>query len=180
MIIINPTIIKKIEELIVKKNIKPNQILNVEKCKKIEYYLNEIGFRIIFYDKKLIIDYYESKPPHFRPLLFDVLQSLIKYIPIINDLDLGKDIKENSWISILWTPIKSTKSKFIQYSFLSYYNLNLFINNKNITTSFQNTLIGVLTLRLDDEVWFMDFLTKDKNLSTSYKLFAKSLSVNRI
>ena len=75
------------------------------------------------------------------------------------------DISIDSWFSILWTPYKSTKSNFLNTSFLTFYNFQNEKNDKNegsqenqinqkqIYNSKNILLKGILPIKFDKEIF---------------------------
>lgn len=118
-----------------------------------EFYILETTFKIICYERLLTIEFYEQKPHHYRSNYKDQIDILFSNLTILKDLRVFKDFEKNSWLSILWFPLKTIKHNLMNTSFLIYYSLNNLEQTKIINNFHHFPVIGVLPLRLDEEIW---------------------------
>jgi len=136
-----------------------------------EYYVLDTSFKVIFYESRLKIEFYEHRPHHFRNTFIEQFEMLLDE-NIFGDLKVFRDFEENSWFSILWFPLKTTKHNFmINTSFLVYYSLNNFKDTKPIHNLHDFPVIGVLPLRLDEQTWLAKINKNDfKRFDVEYKI----------
>ena len=132
-----------------------NLIIKAKKIKKENInkkYLKD-NFSLNFISNDLIkMHFNENNPPYNRDAIKNKI-SIIHKILGNKKILLDDIIKDNSYFSILWTPLDIYKNKS---SFLSFY-------------TFDFKLIGTLILKIDDNSWFTIFVN-DKN---NYKSFKK-------
>ena len=97
-----------------------------------------------------VINFTEDQILFNRQVLTSRLDELYKKYPELDTATLG-DISENSYFSLLWTPIKSLNLLPINTSFLVYYKFR----NKQFSYSikFLNVL-GVTSNKCDEDFWF--------------------------
>ena len=135
-----------------------------EKLNKLKFEINlQENLKLICIDRKIKIEFYEIKPHHFRQILIDQFTEIFKY-DFLKKLVLS-NLNQYSWFSILWTPFKSVRPQMANTSFLVYYqfcytnSLNIF---KNSNDFLEIPTIGVLPLRLEDNIWLTRII-KGKN-----------------
>jgi hypothetical protein len=124
---------------------------------KIEFILEE-NLTFSLHNKQIKIKFYETKPPHTRLILSQQIEIILECLNSLKDIAILK-ILEKSWFCVLWSPIKSSDSKFIITSFLTYYQFsfiedNLFIYNNTHPNLYKLNLLGVLPLRFDEQIFF--------------------------
>jgi len=128
-----------------------NEILDSnEKIKKIKFEMILEDFKISGDQQKVKIEFYENKPFHSRNILIDNINNIFNQLECLKKLKI--QFLDYSWFSILWTPTKSFKSKFIQTSFLVYYQFNL-SNSINVKNYSEIPIIGILPYKLEDNLW---------------------------
>lgn len=127
------------------------------------YKINEKAVLIV--DKCVMkIQYSEAKPYYIRKTLHEELKDLIDLIPRLKDIKFGA-VDKDSWFSIFWNPIKSSKSYYTTNSFISFYsfqlNTEVKIDNKN-ERNFKNiSLKGIIPTKFDKSL-FCDSTSKIK------------------
>ena len=148
-----------------------NDLNNTDK-RIFEYYILETNYKIICFECKFIIEYYDQKPHHFRNIFIDQIEIFIKNLEIFKDLKVFKDFEKNSWFAILWSPMKTLKHDLMNTSFLVYYSLNNYESTKSINNFHDYPIIGVLPLRLDEQIWLSKIYKNDdsKDCDMEYKI----------
>lgn len=133
------------EEYLLQKNV--NKVLEIffgENCK------------LRYFKGKLVIEYDQHKPTYSRQIFSEQINTLFKSIPGLNEI-LIPNVYEKSWFSIMWTVSKSSNAKFVNTSFLVFYQFQLVdIPYLNIHQNYQFLeipIIGILPINLDDSVW---------------------------
>lgn len=138
----NPTL-SSIHLIVKNKKIKKENINNT----------NLSDFDIQFLSDEIIrIDFDEENPPYNRDIIGEKINNIHKILGQKKIL-MDNVVKENSYFSILWTPVDTHA---IKSSFLSFYN-------------FDFKLIGTLAIKNDDFFWFTTFVYDINN----YKDFKK-------
>ena len=95
------------------------------------------------------LNFSEDQPFHNRLNFKERIEEIFKIYPDYESLSLG-DITENSFFSILWTPVKSTNNFQNQSSFLVYYRFR----GKSFTNSLKClSVIGMISNKIDEEFW---------------------------
>ena len=126
----NPTL-SSIHLIVKNKKIKKENINNT----------NLSDFDIQFLSDEIIrIDFDEENPPYNRDIIGEKINNIHKILGQKKIL-MNNVVKENSYFSILWTPVDTHA---IKSSFLSFYN-------------FDFKLIGTLAIKNDDFFWFTTF-----------------------
>jgi hypothetical protein len=113
-------------------------------------------FQFISKENTVKIEFFETKPPYSRPILIEVFQYLFEKFPVLKEINLS-NLSQNSWFSLLWTPLKSTNTKLSCTSFLIYYQFS--INDQVLKTQVNSAyeeipLIGILPIKMDENIWF--------------------------
>lgn len=140
--------------------------LKNEGTKKIyEYYVIETAFKIICYETRFTIEFYEQKPHHYRNNFLDQIEILLSNLDIFKDTRIFKDFDKTSWFSILWFPLKTIKHNLMNTSFLIYYSLCNFEETRIINNFHYFPIIGVLPLRLDENIWLSKLNKSDYKIS---------------
>ena len=141
--------------------LKTKKIINENANKK---YMKENFTVYSFANDYIKIEFDETNPPFNR----DIIDTKIKIIHQIigkKRIALDKIDKDQSYVSILWTPADPNK---IKTSFLSYY-------------SFDFKLIGILMVKKEDYKWFTSFCV-NKEDNQNIKDFKKDYinNVNKV
>jgi hypothetical protein len=123
------------------------------------------NFKIINKNNKyLIIEFYETKPPHSRQIFVNQIEQLISCFDILKKININK-IDPSSWFCILWSPFKSTRNTTMNCTFLSYYQFNFNTveenneNNQNASSKRNNSnfteipIIGILPIKFDNKIF---------------------------
>ena len=104
------------------------------------------------------ISFTETKPVHFRKSYFNLINKIMKSIPLFDEITV-EDINLNeSFFAILYSSFKSSKPHGNHSSFVVYYhftkeilqenkNGNLYNNEKY----FKQTIVGILPIKLNTE-----------------------------
>ena len=126
-----------------------------EKYGKLQFEITlQENLKLICFEKKIKIEFYEIKPHHSRQILIDQFNNLFKF-DFLKKLILSH-LNEYSWFSVLWTPFKALKSQLGSTSFLTYYQF-CYTNSYNILANYKDFLeipiIGILPLKLEDNIW---------------------------
>lgn len=160
-------------EIMMRKNDQNFNICKNEGNQKLyEYYVLETVFKIICYESRFTIEFYEQKPHHYRNNFIDQIEILFNNLTILKDTRVFKDFEKTSWFSILWFPLKTIKHNLMNTSFLIYYSLNNFEETKIINRLHEFPIIGILPLRLDDQIWLSKINKNEKKLiDFEYKLY---------
>jgi hypothetical protein len=91
----------------------------------------------------------EDQPLHNRSNFQDKIKEIFSLNPEYENLVLN-DITDNSYFSVLWTPIKSTKTFVNTASFLVFYRFR----NKYLSNAVKYVpVIGLLTNKFEEEFW---------------------------
>ena len=114
--------------------------------------INE-NFKIYSFLKKYpCISFSENQPIHNRLNFRDRVNEIYRIYPEYQNLTL-KDITDNSYFSILWSPTKSSHNYTNNTSFLVFYRFR----NKYLSNSVKFVpVIGLLTNKLDEEFWLIN------------------------
>ncbi len=113
-------------------------------------------FQFISKENTIKIEFFETKPPYSRPILIDVFEFLFKKLPVLKEINLS-NLSQNSWFSVLWTPLKSTNAKLSGTSFLIYYqfSINDQVLNSQVNSAYEEIpIIGILPIKMDENIWF--------------------------
>ena len=95
------------------------------------------------------LNFSEDQPHHNRQNFKQKIDEIFKLNPEYESLLLG-DISENSFFSILWTPVKSTNNFQNQASFLVYYRFR----GKSCTNTIKYlSVVGMISNKIDEEFW---------------------------
>lgn len=116
----------------------------------------------------LKIEYYESKPPHQRGLITEVIDYLLNILEL-TDLLVMKYIDSKSWFCFSWIPIHSTQSEFNNSSFLVYYQFasdEKDLYNRGYNGYYEIPIIGILPIKFNEELWLRKI--KKVNLGSLY------------
>jgi hypothetical protein len=145
-----------------------------------EYFIQETSFKLIGYENKITIEFYEQKPHHYRNNFLDQIEIFFSNLPMIKDAKVFKDFEKSSWFSILWFPLKTIKNNLTNTSFLTYYSLNNFLETKSVNNFHEFPIIGVLPLRMDEQIWLSKINKNDLKLfDLEYKIcLDKSIVIN--
>lgn len=135
--------------------------------------------------REIVIEYYESRLPHVRYIFIKQIEQIMKIIhKAIGPISL-KDLDQNSWFSILWSPIKSMKMAFLSSSFLTYYrfNSNDPNSNSNDEANKEIPLIGMLPIKLNNTLFLSkvssnNFIGPCGVLNTDNPMMIKQISDN--
>jgi hypothetical protein len=134
-----------------------------------EYNVNE-NLKIICFADGVKIEFYETKPHHYRYILSDQLDMVISILKTVSSINISK-IDKCSWFSVLWTPLKSNKSQFSNTTFLTYYQFDMgdYANyySSDCSVSVQSAhglqnyyeipILGILPMKFKEEVWLKKF-----------------------
>lgn len=127
---------------------------NQKNQKKFEYNAGE-NLKILCQENKVKIEYYETKPPHFRYILSEQLDNIFSKLNAFSSIDISKIVK-TSWFCILWTPFKSPKINFSNTSFLVYYQFS-YSENELSFRGYNNysefPVVGILPLKFEEQLW---------------------------
>lgn len=127
---------------------------DLSKSSNFEYHMNE-NIKIICYDEKIKIEFYETKPPHGRFILSNQLEQIFSKFNAFDSIEISK-IEKCSWFCVLWSPFKSAKSQFSNTSFLVYYQFS-YTDSEIFYQGYNNYLeipiIGILPVKFDDNLW---------------------------
>lgn len=146
--VINCEIIKrKSEQKLKESKVEGNNL------KLYEYFIQETSFKLIGYGNKITIEFYEQKPHHYRNNFLDQIEIFFSNLPMIKEAKVFKDFEKSSWFSILWFPLRTIKNNLTNTSFLTYYSLNNFLETKSVNNFHEFPIIGVLPLRMDEQIW---------------------------
>lgn len=119
-----------------------------------EYNVTE-NLKILIFDKKIKLEFYENRPPHSRVILSSQLEEIFSCLKTFDLIDLNK-IDKSSWFSVLWSPVRSNKSHFNSTTFLSYYQFgytDLDLYYRGFNDFMEIPIVGILPIKLDDNVW---------------------------
>jgi hypothetical protein len=95
------------------------------------------------------LNFSEDQPLHNRQNFKGKVDEIFKMYPEYENLLLG-EISENSYFSILFTPVKSTTNFNNQASFLVYYRFR----GKSFSNSLKYlSVIGMISNKIDEEFW---------------------------
>ena len=169
-------------EIMKRKNDQKSKESKVEgnNIKLYEYFIQETSFKLIGYENKITIEFYEQKPHHYRNNFLDQIEIFFSNLPMIKDAKVFKDFEKSSWFSILWFPLKTIKNNLTNTSFLTYYSLNNFLETKSVNNFHEFPIIGVLPLRMDEQIWLSKINKNDLKLfDLEYKIcLDKSIVIN--
>ncbi len=133
-------------------------------CMDYEYKIDS-NTKIIINNQRIKFEYYETKPPHLRQILIKQIDHLFKNFVTIKKMSINA-LDSSSWLSILWTPVKSSKSHLMNSSFLTYYKFNFKEKTckKGEPTPFTEiSLIGLLPIKFENKL----FLSRIKQFKES-------------
>ncbi len=140
-----------------------------ENLYKFEYIASE-NLKFLVYEKKIKLEYYETKPPHSRVIFTDMIDEILNSLDCLNTIDLGK-VDKSSWFCINWLPFKSTKVQLALTSFLTYYgfcfsDVEMFYSDPRNNHFLEIPVIGILPVKFDESFWLKKISkSKCKNLS---------------
>lgn len=126
-----------------------NNFYNYEDNKRLHYVYSDDNLKITTDFNFVKIEFQENKPPHFRQILSDQLNQIIKTLSSLN-IEINK-IEDKSWFSIFYSPFKSSKQIFANTSFLTFYQINPKDTQDHPLSEIP--LIGILPIRMDDKIW---------------------------
>jgi hypothetical protein len=133
------------EEYLLQKNV--NKVL--------EIFFNE-NCRLRYFKGKLVIEFDQHKPTYSRQIFSEQINGLFSSIPGLDEILIPK-INEKSWFSIMWTVSKSSNVKFVNTSFLAFYQFQLvdipIINLQQNYQFLEIPIIGILPINLEEAVW---------------------------
>jgi len=122
-----------------------------------------------YIENKLTIDFYEQKPPHYRNNFYDQKSIIFDKLDVFSKIS---KYDENSWISILWSPVRASKHSFLNTSFIVYYTLNV---NDYLTKS--SPIIGILPIKMENEqLWLRKFESKSNSELFNYDVYIDTLN----
>jgi hypothetical protein len=144
---------KVFKEMMELREIDPINFFDYENNNRIHYVYTKDNLSIISDFTYVKLEFHENKPPHSRLILIDKMNQIINTLKSLN-IDIAS-LDSTSWFSILWTPIGASKSIFANTSFLVYYQLKgqESIYYTNYTNYSEIPLIGILPIKLDENVW---------------------------
>jgi hypothetical protein len=122
-----------------------------------EFLIGESNSKFIIKNNTIKIEFYEHKPPHSRQILSNQIGILFESFESLKNITLDK-LDGNSWFSILWTPMKSSKSSFMNTSFISYYKfLGASVRENKLKGSIREyselSIIGVLPIKFENKLF---------------------------
>jgi hypothetical protein len=133
------------EEYLLQKNV--NKVL--------EMFLNE-NFRLRYFKGKLVIEFDQHKPTYSRQIFSEQIDGLFKSLPGLDEI-LIPNVNEKSWFSIMWTVSKSSNAKFVNTSFLAFYQFQLvdipIVSLQQNHQFLEIPIIGILPINLEESVW---------------------------
>lgn len=121
---------------------------------RLEIILNEY-LKLIYSNQILKIEFYDTRPPHSRPIFYNQIEEIFKILTVLKTIE-NSQINDTSWFSILWTPLKSNKSNFLNTSFLVYYSFINFDTQSENQEYIKMPIIGILPIKFHNKL----FLTK--------------------
>ena len=125
---------------------------------EIQICLNQ--FVLYFSNEYILISFAENKPVHYRNSYFKQLKELKKELPFFVKLNIEDIDLMESFFSILYSPLSSTKEQVNYTSFLVYYqftkeiNKEMFGEKKEKINDYEKlTVCGILPLNLNAELF---------------------------
>lgn len=160
---------EKYEELLNKCKVKYN-ITNKES--DFSYSIDE-NLKVSFINDKQIIkvEYYETKPPHNRMLIPDLMEKIQTAISIDSSITMN-NIEKSSWFCFSWIPLHSTKQEFINTSFLVYYQFASELNDlcdRGYDHYYEIPLIGILPIKIDENLWLRKIRRINMNIGSIFQ-----------
>ena len=153
--------LSSMEIIITKKNIVDiisSYLISINKITKDQISNNEYIFindlsqnlKVRISSSDVMISYYENKPFHFRLNLIRTLSNLLNAIPPLGGIDIS-DIADESYISILYTPLKINKNIT---SFIVYYKFKS--SSPTMNAKYKKIdFIGLLPIKFDSKFFFL-------------------------
>jgi len=143
-----------------------NKLVNINNTStEYEFLIGETNMKIIIKNLILKIEFYEIRPPHSRLIFIKQIENLLNSLEILKTIHVN-EIEAQSWFSILWTPVKSTKSLFMNSSFLTYYQFTI---NTHINEKFNDLLeipiIGILPIKFEKKI-FLSIIKKINSVNS--------------
>ena len=130
---------------------------------KFEYASDE-NLKFSVYEKKIKLEYYETKPPHSRVIFTEQIEEIFSSLECLSVIELCK-LDKASWFCINWSPFKSSRPQFASTSFLTYYGFcysdveMFYTGTKNLFLEIP--VIGILPVKFDESRWLRK-ITKGK------------------
>lgn len=120
-------------------------------------YAIDDNLKVSFINDKLIIkiEYYETKPPHNRMLIPDLMEKIQELLSIDSSIIMS-NIDKSSWFCFSWIPLHATNQEFINTSFLVYYQFASELNDlcdRGYNNYYEIPLIGILPIKIDENLW---------------------------
>jgi hypothetical protein len=147
-----------------------------------EFLIGDSNLKFIIKNYSIKIEFYEHKPPHSRQILSNQIGILFENFETLKNISLEK-LDHNSWFSILWSPMKSSKSSFMNTSFISYYKflgatLRENILKGNLREYSELSIIGVLPIKFENKL-FLSRIINMNSISNNfqYPLYIENTSL---
>ena len=132
-----------------------NKLIDKE---EIRIWLNQ--FVLYFSNEYILISFAENKPVHYRDSYYKQLKELKKDIPFLSKINIEDIDLMESFFSILYSPLSSTKEHVNYTSFIVYYQFSKEVNRempgekKGKLNEYEKlTVCGVLPLNLNAELF---------------------------
>ena len=130
-----------------------------ENSKK-EYFCLNNSVKVTYneYNDELKLEYFETKPIHIRPLFIDITNTILSLFDSLQNVTLEDLNINSSFFSILWSPVKSSNSKFLSQMLVFYqfnYKNENFANvyDYNFLETIEFPIIGILPIKFDEKIW---------------------------
>jgi hypothetical protein len=144
-----------------------------------EFLIGDSNLKFIIKNNSIKIEFYEHKPPHSRQILSNQLGILFDSFESLKNITLEK-FDQNSWFSILWSPMKSSKSLFMNTSFISYYNLlGATLRQNKLKGSIREyselSIIGVLPIKFENKLFLSRIISMNNmNNNMHFPLYGEN------
>lgn len=115
----------------------------------------------------LILEFHENIPFYNRQTYSEKIKALFKkHLGLIENLKI-KNIKDQSWFSLLWTPDKNFRGVTPKTSFLVHYSFNKSQEVKDKVSSFE--ILACLPFNFEENFWLSSFIEKKGAVLTFLK-----------
>ncbi len=144
-----------------------------KKSSEYEFLIGDPSLKILIKNKSIKIEFYEHRPPHSRQILSSQIAVLFETFESLKKTPMSK-LENSSWFSVLWSPMKSSKSIFMNTSFITYYQFDKLRGRErsgSLKEYSELTIIGVLPIKFENKL----FLSRIMNVNAlQYPIYGEN------